>query len=106
MGNRLVTAQVLTILLPVGIGPFMADGVKSVVGWLQAVGVLLSFVLPVALLPNPDKTNDDNEVSTKTAIVNTIVGIISIGLFILYIISLVQIFNLYQYSPPDKIVRK
>ena len=100
--NKLTFAQILTVFIPIGAGPFMAGGVKSVIGWLQAILALTAFIVPLVLIITTKRSIVDDPQNAGPDIVTAGWGlgifstITSLIFTVLYFYSWYYIFTMFE----------
>ena len=120
MGNcsSLTWAQVLSIFVPIGIGPFMSEGRKSIVGWVQVLGVLFAISAPLIYMimvqrwlnaeagPDGEPGSAAREAAKGADMLALISGFVGIVLCFTWIISLKNIFSKYECTGKGVIVSR
>ena len=111
--GHLLAAKILTVILPIGIGPFMLEGTNSIIGWTQSILWVLLIIIPVITIVSSMNLNDDHtffqkikRFYVKRKLSKFMSSIISIILFVLYIVSIVFVFTKYTCGPNGLIIQQ
>ncbi len=94
-----VVAKLTSVLLPIGIGPFLVEGVGSPLGWSQLVVFVAWVSLQIALSVISSRLSVDNSFVGAVNIITTSIGLtvgialLSVAAFVLWILGIIRVFG-------------